>query len=170
MPPYNWRSVDVKQTDICTPGTSIEIGGARDSRQPTLVFRPPNTLQATPEWPNDPDVRPDPYGEIRQAIEDGTAHREGRTVLDDGRAVERIRIDCDQAQFPGCDPMYWYVDPETFLPVRTLAGPGLRPGPGGTCTAPCFAQDFVTYEYLPGTPANRALADIRAQHPDATEG
>jgi hypothetical protein len=29
-------------------------------------------------------------------------------------------------------------------------------------------MDFVTYEYLDGTPENRALADIRAQHPDAT--
>jgi hypothetical protein len=52
--------------------------------------------------------------------------------------------------------------------VRTLSGPGLRPGPGASCAAECYVQDFVTYEYLPGTPANRALADIRAQHPDAT--
>jgi hypothetical protein len=168
-PPHRWRGFEVQQTDICTAGTSIELGGEADSRRPTLVFRPPNTLATTKAWPADPDLRLDTYGEIRQAIEDGTAHRESRTVLDNGRTVERIRIDCDQAKFPGCGPMYWFVDPETFLPVRTLAGPGLRPGPGATCTAPCFAQDFVTYEYLPGTPANRALADIRAQHPKATE-
>jgi hypothetical protein len=152
-PPYNWRAFEVKQTDLCTAGTSIEIGAEGASRKPTLVFRSPGTLETTPEWPNDPGMDPDPYGGIRQALNDGKAHDDGRTVLD-GRPVERIRIDCDEAA-PTCDPIYAYVDPETFLPVRTVAG--------GT-----FVQDFLTYEYLPGTPANRALADIRAQHPDAT--
>ena len=167
-PPHNWRAFDVDQTDICKAGTSIEIGRDRDSGKPTLVFVPPNTLATTPEWP-DAFLDPDPYGGIRQAIEDGTAHVQGRTVLENGQVVERIRIDCgDDAITPGCEPRYWYVDPETFLPVRTLAGPGLRPGPGASCTAPCFSGDFLAYEYLPGTPANRALADIRAQHPDAT--
>jgi hypothetical protein len=170
--PHKYRTFEVKQTDICKAGTSIEIGGETTSRKPTLVFLPPNKLATTPEWPSGgPDVDLDPYGGIRQAIDEGTAHHEGSTVLD-GRTVERIRIDCtkeQRAKYPICDPRYAYVDPETFLPVRTLAGPGLRPGPGATCTAPCFSQDFVTYEYLPGTPANRALADIRAQHPDATE-
>ena len=132
------------------------------------MFVPPNTLTTTPEWPPQAFLDPDPYGGIRQAIDDGTAHLQGRTVLGNGQVVERIRIDCDDGTFPGCDPRYWYVDPETFLPVRTLAGPGLRPGPGASCTAPCFSQDFLAYEYLPGTPANRALADIRTQHPGAT--
>jgi hypothetical protein len=174
-PPYNYRGFDVKQTDPCKAGTSVEIGAEAASRKPTLKFVPPNTLTTTPECPNDPGLSPDPYGRIRQdpygrirqAIDDGTAHVEGRTVLD-GQTVERIRIDCVDTKFPGCDPLYWYVDPETFLPMRTLAGPGVRPGPGASCTAECYVQDFLTYEYLPGTPANRALADIRAQHPDAT--
>ena len=167
--PHRWRGFDVHQTDICTAGTLIELGG--EARKPTLVFRPPSTLEPTKEWTPDPeaDVDLDPYGDLRQAIEDGTAHREGRTVLEDGREVERIRHDCDQTKYPTCGSMYIYVDPETYMPVRSLSGPGLRPGPGATCTAPCFVQDFVTYDYLPGTPANRALADIRAQHPDAVE-
>ena len=154
MPPHKYRAFEVKQTDICKAGTSIEIGGETTSRKPALVFRPPNTLQTTPEWPGGPDLDPDPWGNIRRAIDDGTAHHEGRTVLD-GRTVERIRIDCP-AKFAPCGPIYAYVDPETFEPVRTVSGNGL------------FSQDFVTYEYLPGTSANRALADIRAQHPDAT--
>ena len=168
-PPHRWRGFEVQQTDICTAGTSIELGG--EAGTPTLVFRPPNTLEPTKAWTPDPeaDVDLDPYGDLRQAIEDGTAHREGRTVLEDGRSVERIRHDCDQTELMICGSIYIYVDPETFMPVRSLSGPGLRPGPGATCTAPCFVQDFVTYDYLPGTPANRALADIRAQHPDATE-
>ncbi|HET8873439.1 MAG TPA: hypothetical protein VFM83_07115, partial [Gaiellaceae bacterium] len=167
-PPYNWRAFDVKQTDICKAGTRVEIGAEGASRKPTLVFVPPNTLATTQEWPNDPEAAKDPYGNVRRAIDNGTAHDEGRTAFD-GRPVERIRIDCDEAKYPGCDPTYWYVDPETFLPVRTLSGPGLRPGPGASCTAPCSVQNFLTYEYLPGTPANRALADLHAQHPDATE-
>jgi hypothetical protein len=167
-PPYNLRAFEVKQTDPCKAGTSIEIG-ASASRKRTLVFRPPNSLESTVEWPYDPGLKPDPYGGLRQAIDDGTAHLQGRTVLEDGQVVERVRIDCgDDAISPGCEPRYWYVDPETFLPVRTLSGPGLRPGPGATCRAECYVQDFLAYEYLPGTPANRALADIRAQHPDAT--
>ena len=166
-PPHRWRGFEVQQTDICTAGALIELGG--EARKPTLVFRPPNTLEQTKAWTPDPDqeVDLDPYGDLRQAIEDGTAHREGRTLLEDGRRVERIRQDCDQAKYPRCGSIYIYVDPETFMPVRSLSGPGLRPGSGATCTAPCFVQDFVTYDYLPGTPANRTLADIRAQHPDA---
>jgi hypothetical protein len=168
-PPYNWRAFDVKQTDICRAGTSREIGGQAGSGKPTLVFVPPDTLRTTPEYPNDPGTGPpDWLAKVRQAIDDGTAHLEGRTVLD-GRTVERVRIDCADKGFPSCDPLYAYVDAETFAPVRTMTGPGLRPGPGASCTAECFFQDFATYEYLPGTPANRALADIRAQHPDATE-
>ena len=165
-PPHNYRSFDVKQTEICKAGTSVEIGGETSSRKPTLLFLPPNTLTTTRGWPGDPSLDPDPFGNLRRAIDDGTAHRLGRTVLD-GRTVERIGIDCSHAMFPGC-AIYAYVDPKTFLPRRTMSGPGLRPGPGASCTAPCFIQDFVTYEYLPGTAANRALADIRAQHPNAT--
>jgi hypothetical protein len=163
--PYSYRGFDVKQTDICKAGASIEIGAEAGSGKPTLVFVPPNTLATTAEWPNDPGTGPDLYGGIRQAIDDGTAHAEGRTVVD-GRTVERIRVDCPAVNTP-CGPSYWYVDPETFLPVRTMWGPALQPGPGGSCQPECFVQDFVTYEYLPGTPDNRALADIRAQHPDA---
>ena len=29
-------------------------------------------------------------------------------------------------------------------------------------------RDFLTYEYLPVTPANLSLLDLRAQHPGAT--
>jgi hypothetical protein len=168
-PPHNYRVVDVlASTDLCKAGISIERGGEPASHK-ALVFLPPNTLAISRRmyaW--ELDTNPDPYGGIRKAIEDGTAYLEGRTVLDDGREVERIRVDCPAAYAP-CGPSYWYVDPETFLPVRTLSGPGLRPGPGGTCTAECYVQDFKAYEYLPRTLANLALTDIRAQHPNATE-
>jgi hypothetical protein len=167
-PPHKYRVIGLLgSTDPCKAGTSIEYGGEPTSRK-ALVFLPPNTLAISRLFAYELDSDPDPYGRIRQAIDDGTAHLEGRTVLD-GRTVERIRLDCNHAKFPTCDPIYVYVDPETFLPVRSLSGPGIRPGPGGSCAAECYIQDFETYEYLPGTPANRALADIRAQHPNATE-
>jgi hypothetical protein len=168
-PPYNYRGFEVQQDDICTAGYSIEVGGEAHSPKPLLRFVPPNTLTAS-HIQYDPEIGPDPMADLRQAIGDGFAHREGRTVLDDGRTVERIRQDCDLVKFPLClDPIYWYVDPETFKPVRRLSGPGLRPAPDGSCSAPCGISDYVTYDYLAGTPANRALADIRAQHPDAIE-
>jgi hypothetical protein len=168
-PPHNYRAfTHLGSTDRCKAGTSIEYGGEPASRK-SLVFLPPNTLATSQLFAYELDADPDPYGRIRQAIDDATAHLEGRTVLDDGRTVERIRLDCNHSKFPTCDPTYVYVDPETFLPVRSLSGPGVRPGPGASCTSECYIQDFQTYQYLPATPANRALADIRAQHPNATE-
>lgn len=154
-PPHNHRGFEAtKGMDICEPGRLVEIGGDLASKQ-VLVFRPPNTLAPVPEFPIDPDAGPDPVASLRRAIDDGTAHHDGTTVLD-GRTVERIRVGCD-AVSADCQPMNTYVDPETFHPVRIDHGEGR------------FSSDFVTYEYLPGTPANRALADIRAQHPDAIE-
>ena len=153
-PPHKWRSFEsTKGADICKPGTSIEIGGELGSKQ-VLVFRPPNTLARVPGFPIDPNVGPDPVANLRRAIDSGTARHDGRTVLA-GRTVERIRIDC-RPRDRRCQPYYTYVDPKTFYPVRTVILDGR------------FVHDFVTYEYLPGTPANRALADIRAQHPSAT--
>jgi hypothetical protein len=57
-------------------------------------------------------------------------------------------------------PTYAYVDPETFYPVE-IHHPeflGVR-----------SVVRFLTFEYLPRTPANLELTDIRAQHPDAFE-
>jgi hypothetical protein len=57
--------------------------------------------------------------------------------------------------------MYVFVDPETFHPVR-IENPNGN-APGGRFTS---VIRYLTYEYLPGTAENRALADIR-QHPNA---
>ena len=123
--PHNWRSLDVKQTEICKAGTTVEIGGKTISRQ-VLGFVPPNTLAIRRDFASG-SVDPDPFGHLRQSIDDGTAHREGTTVLD-GRTVERIRIDCDSAKFPGCGPIYAFVDPETFLPCGPWPGPACGRG------------------------------------------
>ena len=66
--------------------------------------------------------------------------------------------DCDADQV--CrPPTYAYVDPETFYPVE-IHNPEFRGASSVT--------RFLTFEYLPRTPANLALTDIRAQHPGAT--
>ena len=153
-PPYNYRAFDVEQAGFCKAGTSIEIGGAAANREPALMFLRPDTLKAMPHRPI-PATGPGWVEGLRRAIKDGSARYDGRAVLG-GRAVERIRIECNHAAFPPCVPMmYAYVDPK-LRPVRVEWGGGR------------FYQNFLKYEYLPGTPANRALANIRARHPDAT--
>ena len=155
-PPYNYRAFDVEQAGFgfCKAGTSIEIGGAAAIREPALMFLSPNTLTTVPHRP----IRATGPGWVeglRRAIKEGSARYDGRTVLA-GRALERIRIVCNHANFPPCaSDIRAYVDLKTRRPVRVEWGGGR------------FYQDFLKYEYLPGTPVNRALAEIRAQHPDA---
>ena len=138
----------------CGPAgvTRSEMGGDLDSGL-ELYFVPPETLAI---WPLGTGGRPpDPVTELREAISAGRAHLEGRTQLD-GRTVERIRIDSTYACFDpdaGC-ASYAYVDPETFNLVRTE-----RHG---------IIDRYLTFEYLPRTAANVALANIETQHPDAT--
>ena len=128
------------------------MGGDLDSGM-ELYFVPPDTLAI---WPLGTGGRPpDPVTELRKAISAGRAHLEGSTQLD-GRTVERIRIDFPSECFDrdaGC-ASYAYVDPETFNLVRTE-----RHG---------VIDRYLTFEYLPRTAANVALANIETQHPDAT--
>jgi hypothetical protein len=149
----------------CSNGTPSEIGGAFDTEQ-TLRFVPPNMLSfKTLQF-----VFPlDPVTDLREAISAGRAHDEGKTQLD-GRTVERIRIDPPaDCHDPGCprEPAYWYVDPETFYPVET-DGSGVIAPPGRPVVRLRSVMRYLTFEYLPRTAANLALADIRAQHPNAT--
>ena len=146
----------------CASGTASEIGGS--DTQATLRFVPPNTLginQLTYRFP------PDPVTELREAIRAGYAHDDGKTQLA-GHIVERIRLDID-CSHPGCprEPFYWYVDPDTFYPVESDGGGAIAP-PGGPIVRLHIVTRYLTFEYLPRTAANLALANIQAQHPDAT--
>ena len=149
----------------CWKGVTSELGGTSEpvctaaGCEPTLSFKAPKTLRISPISVGFPA---DPVQGLRDAIDQGLAHDEGTTQLGEW-TVERIRIDpppdcdADQVCLP---PQYVYVDPETFYPVE-IHNPGFR----GVSSV----VRFLTFEYLPRTPANLALTDIRAQHPDAIE-
>jgi hypothetical protein len=174
IPPYRYRVLlndfppDPGAADprvlACSSGTPSELGGTFDPAE-TLRFVPPNALVVNPlrfVW------SVDPVKSLREAISSGRAHAEGTTQLD-GRTVERIRFD-PPASCPVSDctrESYAYVDPETFYPVQ-LEGPGAIIPPGGPAVRLDMVERILTFEYLPRTPANLALTDIRAQHPDAT--
>jgi hypothetical protein len=173
-PPHRYRVLlnmpDPADADprvlACASGTPLELGGTFDTGE-TLRFVPPNTLTVNPLQFRHPL---DPVKELREAISEGRAHEEGETQLD-GRTVERIRIDASpRCPFPVCsrEPSYAYVDPDTFAPVR-LESPhgGINP-PGGPFVRLHVVMRTMTFEYLSRTPANLALTDIRAQHPNAT--
>jgi hypothetical protein len=182
-PPHRYRAIlddppiasALPETLACSSGTVREVGGTVDpacssaeqpscTTQETLKFVPPNTLSVSPLQFVLP---PDPVTMLREAISAGSAHDEGETQLD-GRTVERIRIDSESAcAFPSCPPGYVYVDPETFHPVEMHSG-GIVTLPDGTPAEVLVVDRYLTFEYLPRTAVNLALADIRAQHPDAT--
>jgi len=175
-PPYGYRVLvnDFPRAAVgppelaCSRGTAAELGGTLGV-EPTLRFVPPNTLSALPSRMSREPV--DPVTGLRDALDAGTAHDEGRTQLE-GRTVERIRIDPpSNCQFPPCPPEagYAYVDPKTFYPVRTESPQGFIAQVGGPVLVRFHVVErILTYEYLPRTPANLALTDIRAQHPNAT--
>jgi hypothetical protein len=145
----------------CSSGTPSEIGGEFDTGV-RLRFVPPNMLSFNEGVFGFGPL--DPLADLREAISAGEAHDEGKTQLD-GRTVQRIRIDDPLPCCPG-EPIYWYVDPETFYPVETHT-PGVMVLPGRVLRFDVVIR-YPIFEYLPRTAANLALTDIRAQHPDAT--
>jgi hypothetical protein len=165
-PPHRYRGLTILSRDPCATGTPREGGGTLDTKE-ALAFVPPDTLRSTELGYFGP---PDPVAALRQAISEGRAHDEGITQLD-GRTVRRIRVDGpEECPTPGCegDPEYHYVDPQTFYPIQVESPHGYAiPSPGDPVVRFHSVLRWLTYEYLPGTPANRALADIRAQHPNA---
>ncbi|HEY7691396.1 MAG TPA: hypothetical protein VH816_03550 [Gaiellaceae bacterium] len=141
-----------------------ELGGTLDSAT-TLEFTPPNTLLTRSRI----GLPIDPVADLRQRLAAGTAHKRRRTTWQ-GRVVEWIKIDPE----PGCgsqgcpwQPFWWFVDPKTLEPVGMMGIGGISE-PGRRLLRLRVVVHFLEYEYLPRTPENVALTDIRAQHPDAT--
>jgi hypothetical protein len=181
-PPHSYRLLlndlpDPANADTgalgCSRGTASEYGGTYSSKQ-TLRFVPPNTLSVEQQRFR---FSLNPAAELRAAISMGIAHDEGKTQLD-GRTVERIRIDppSDCPSLANCphEPLYVYVDPETFYPVEIVATSyqvEIVGGPGTSSYSHVRVRDvarYLAFEYLAGTAANLALTDIHAQHPNAT--
>lgn len=166
-PPYRYRILrPFPVPAFCSyRPTTAEIGGTLRSRR-ALRFVPPNTLRAQQLTP--PLFR-DPVQRLRHALSAGTAVDDGQTQLD-GRTVQRIRIGNTTRPASYWE---WYVDPQTFYPIEVheifVRGPRIceRSGdlPPGRCRS---VASILAYEYLPPTTANLALANIRAQHPNAT--
>jgi hypothetical protein len=155
----------------CWNGTGPELGGSVDTGE-TWEFVPPKTLlrgAIAPGLAPQFGLPLDPVAELRQSLKAGTAHDEGKTTFN-GRTVERIRIDPEQpCGVPGCpqQPWYWYVDPQSFHPVGMEGGGGISI-PYRPFVRLHVVVRILAFEYLPRTPANLALTDIRAQHPNAT--
>ena len=165
-------------------GQPLELGGTLEVPTgktlpgmvlPTLTFLAPSrflsahlrvTLGATLPGPHDQAIEngADPASALRTAISEGRAHEAGTTQLD-GHTVRRIALDlpstlpADAPRLPADAPVmthseaYADVEPETFHPVEIVFGRD--------------AYRFLAYQYLPASAANLALADIRAQHPEA---
>jgi hypothetical protein len=180
---FNFGGADLRAL-ACSGGTAAELGGTFDpvglrgpfdpswkTRRPTLRFVPPNTLSFS--YGNPPFYFPDPVADLREWLSSGRAHDEGTMQLE-GRTVRRIRIDppsdCPFSICPG-KSNYAYVDPETSYPVQIECEDcGRIALPGRPVLRLRMVTRFLTYEPdLPRTPANVALTNIRAQHPDATK-
>ncbi len=131
----------------CGSGAPSEVGGTLDTQDFPPGLKLPVDLAA---W-------------LRERISDGSAHDEGKTEVD-GRTVERIRLDGPKdCPVSGCerDPVSVYVDPETFHPIQ-IESPHGYINLSGRIVRFDIVSRYLTFEYLPGTDENRALADIRA--------
>ncbi len=164
-------------------GQPLELGGTVEapngithpgSLQPTLTFLPSNVLLRArlevvlgPSLPGPHDQivedGADPVGVLRGAIAEHRARLAGTTKLG-GRTVQRIviflppRLPAAAPPLPPGAPVVHsadlaYVEPKTFHPVEIVFGGEI--------------YRFLAYEYLPASAANKALTDIRAQHPHA---
>jgi hypothetical protein len=164
-PPYGYRHIESlwpsaeaadRRSAACSSHVTTESGGRPGT---ALRFVPPDKL--VPYGPGWIGESMDDVALLRKALAEGTAQDEGQVELD-GRIVERIRVDLA----PGGPRLFYYVDRETFIPVRVDS-------PGGAFWDWLelrfdVVRHYSTYEYLPRTDENLALTDIRKQHPDAT--
>lgn len=180
-PPHRWRAITTQLTPpdpavvesadprmlACTDWGTHEVG-APSNMLGTLLFVPPSTLRVAPVQEKHLFVDSVQMirEEIRRARADGRAHNEGVTEID-GRAVVRYRLDCVRTPCPS--PSYVYINPETYLPVKVEEFGNTRIVLDEKRVLIFNSVErWLTIEYLPRTPENLALTDIRAQHPDAT--
>jgi hypothetical protein len=122
----------------------------------------------------------DPAAFIKAALTSGRAKPDGKTTLQ-GREVIRIRVISHRYGKPETVAIY-FVDAHTYRPVRIVITQnccvfvlGFRLPTLSVIQEPSFTQflkgqpifNFSEYRELRPTAANRRLANIRAQHPNA---
>ncbi len=143
----------------------LEIGSTPGPTHttPMLTLAPHDTL-----WQSNSEGMPpsDPISQLQKAIADGTVYDDG-IARRSGRTV--IRLHLANPSTPRNLWTYYYLDRKTLYPVA-MTDIGSAPDPSSTNGAEEGTNEVfhIHFEDLPGTPANRALADIRAQHRTAT--
>ena len=125
----------------------------------TLATYDAATNAITEQPASAPQSFDDPVATLRQLLQSGDAAIVATTTLN-GRRVYEIKAHSTQLTLQGTV----YVDAATYAPVRAeLPGPGC---PGADCAGP-ETIDFLSYEQLPATDANRKLLSVTAMHPQA---
>jgi hypothetical protein len=132
----------------------------------------------------------DPVAFVRTALASGRARPDGSTTIHGHKAL-RIRI-LSSFSSTGEPAALYFVDAQSYRPVRVVIPAGFRPGPppgarpgtvahdtpllslvlGAPQSGPmslryALTYDFAAYRYLAPTSENQKLADIHAEHPHA---
>jgi hypothetical protein len=150
-------------------GGTLESGSIRSLMR---YDRSTNTLEQLSTGSHVSTTNWDPVAIVREAFATGNARVTGRANLGGRPAIRIVLTVRDVRGAPG--RAIYYVDPQSYRPLEIdyahlieLKFP-FEPVFGNGLYR--IRLRFLDYEYLPATPANRRLADIRAMHPTARMG
>jgi hypothetical protein len=140
-----WQETSPPYASRGMKGTPGHLGEFADDGTNSFEYDPStNTIVEQPD--SSPPTFTDPVAQVQQELANGQAHRTGTDTIG---GVSVYRIDLPQG-------LVAYFDTVTYKP-RYLDDPQ-RDGS-------VVRLRVAAYEYLPMTPANRALLSISAQHP-----
>jgi hypothetical protein len=142
-------------------GRSVRSLYRYDRRTNTLQRLSTGSRVSTTDW--------DPVAIVREALDDGRAHVTGQTTVAGKPAIRIVLSLRDRRGVPGT--AVYYVHPKTYRPIE-IDYPRLvelrfpfEPVFGNGIYK--VRLTFLGFRYLPATPENLKLADIRALHPTA---
>ena len=135
------------------PGQPIREQGRLGKGLPLLTYLPAtNVMNAT--CGSDLPAPVDPVQVIRNDLSKGTLRARGRAEVNHRAAELLVHTS------PG-ETDYLYVDPSTYSPIELRSQ---RSTPAGRTLG---VIKFLAYRYLPPTPTNLKLTNIRAENPHA---